>query len=66
MQDAKFKYISSRGVIFLSISEKALKYRKQKVHSIDILVTNLVCPYMIQVSNKKNQKYIKYKLVKLK
>lgn len=36
---------------------KALKYRKKKVHSIDIKITNLVCPYMIQASNNESKIY---------
>lgn len=43
--------MSSRGITFLSIYEKVLKYRNKKVHSIDLQITNLVCLYMIQVSN---------------
>lgn len=54
----------SRGIIFLSIYEKSLKYSNKKVHSIDIQITNLVCPHNIQVSNNQNY-FIKYKLVKL-
>lgn len=36
---------------------KALKYSNKKVYSIDIQITNLVCPYMIQVSNNESKIY---------
>lgn len=51
----RFKYISSRGITFLSIYEKVLKHRNKNIHTIDIQITNLVCPYVIQVSNNESK-----------